>query len=178
MILRMLQLQRHDWLNHIQVLDGLLKIESYQQLKHYIDKIAQQLQQEQFVSVLGNSDLILYIYSFTSRYPNVQFECEISEAIPLHTYPINAEQIALFMQLLDAIAEHSEDNQDVLPSLLLCVGKLENKVQFVIDYVGGLNEASFAPIWGEIREQWVQQGIHIVEREKNETEWLIEIVMG
>ncbi len=178
LILRMLQLQRHDWLNHIQVLDGLLKIESYQQLQQYINQITLQLQQEQYVSLLGDRDLILYLFTYTSKYPSIQFELEISEAIPLHTYAISSEQLAILMQLLDGVAEHCIHNNDLLPNLLLRVGKLEDKVQFVIDYVGSLNETSFAPLWETIKAQWMDHNTTMNEREKNETEWLIEIIMG
>lgn len=176
-MMKMINVQRHDWLNHIQVLSGLIKLENYEEVNHYLENIVSLLQNEQLISQLGNTDLILYILSYTSRYPSLVFEVEMAEKINLNDYNISADELSLLMQILELFALHTIYSNDLLPSLLLTMGKLESKVQFTLDFVGRLDE-QMAPKWNRISKELIELGTTIHSKEKGENEWLLEIIMG
>lgn len=176
-IINMINHQRHDWLNHIQVLHGLLKLESYEKMQNYLEKITFQLQLDQYISQLRNTELILYIHTFPARNSVMAFEVEIAEIIHLDEYKITSDHIHLLLELLDHFAQNSVIENDVLPSLLLTMGKLESKVQFTLDFVGRLDE-QMAPKWNRISKELIELGTTIHSKEKGENEWLLEIIMG
>lgn len=177
-IIKMINHQRHDWLNHIQVLHGLLQLNSYEELKQYLDKITVQLQNDHYISQLQNAELILYIHTYSTRNRVMLFEVEITEKIHLDEYNIAMEQIQLLIELIELLSQRSLIENDILPSLVLTMGKLENKVVFTLDYVGHLNAELFIREWNRIREKLLEIGTSIKDHEKNESEWLIEICMG
>lgn len=174
----MINHHRHDWLNHIQVLHGLLKLESYEAMKQYLDKITVQVQHEQYISQLRNDELILYIHTYSARNSVMLFEVEIAEKIHLDEYNIAIEQFQLLIELIELLSQSSLIKNDVLPSLVLTMGKLENKVVFTLDYVGHLNQELLINKWMQIREQLLELGTSINDQEQTENEWLLEICMG
>lgn len=177
-IIKMINHQRHDWLNHIQVLHGLLKLESYDDMRNYLDKITVQLQNDQYISQLRNAELILYIHTYSSRNTAMLFEVEITETIHLDRYSIDHESIRLLIELIELFSQCSSFGSEILPSLLLIMGKLDSKVQFTLDYVGQLNQTLFSHEWDRIRRELLELGTIINVKEQNEKEWLLEICMG
>ncbi len=177
-IIKMINLQRHDLLNHIQVLHGFLKLGSYDEMMHYLEKITTQLQNEHYISQLRSSELFLYIHTYPVRNAVMLFEVEIAETIHLDEYNIVNEQIKLLIELLELVSQGSTISNDVLPSLLLTMGKLGDRVKFTIDYVGYLNQEVLTQEWSRIYHQLLELGTTINEKEQSENEWLLEIIMG
>lgn len=176
-ITKMIDLRRHDWLNHIQVLNGLLRLESYNEVRNYLDRITTELQNEHYISQLSNPELVIYIHTYSSRYNSPQLDVEVTELIHLDQYQLSTEQIQALLHSIEVIAKHSVIKNDVLPSLQLTVGKLDKRVKFTIDYEGFV-QAPFAELWHEAVQQLRQLDCIVHTQEQNNQEWLIEIIMG
>jgi stage 0 sporulation protein B (sporulation initiation phosphotransferase) len=176
--MNMINHRRHDWLNHIQVLNGLYKLENYTEMMRYMDLITTGLQNEHMISQLKHTDLILYIHTYPSRNPTILFEVDITEPIRLDEYCITDQQIELFIQILEHFTQYFLFTEDILPSLHLTLGKLEKRILFTVDIVGRIDEQHFLPKWNQLYTELLTFDTHIQIVEQNETEWLLEIIMG
>lgn len=177
-ILKKLQIERHDWLNHIQVLQGFLKLESYGEVQRYIDTITQKLLLEQAITQLGNDEWVAYILTFETRYPTVQLEIELGEPFSLARYGIHTARILPLIELLDAIAHTSIVTKKWAPSIILRMAVQDDHVHFILDYIGAQDEGEWETRWHQAEAQLCENGETIVWHTKEAHEWLLEIIMG
>jgi hypothetical protein len=105
-MLRMLAVYRHDWMNDIQVLFGYIRLQKYEKLLDYMDKINAKVHQESCVAKLGVSSLTAFYYAFRTQDQPLDLEFEFDEEIQLSQLPIRAEHVStLIRRAVERFAE-------------------------------------------------------------------------
>lgn len=76
-ILHILQMRRHDDLNHMQILYGYFKLNKPDKVIPYIEGIKSKQLQESLISKLGSMELEWYFYRLEAGYPHLHIELGI-----------------------------------------------------------------------------------------------------
>lgn len=177
-ILKMVNLRRHDWLNHIQVLLGQHSMQNYEEIRAYLNQLVDQLQNENHIARLGNSNFSLDLLTYPVRYPEIQFEVVIPEVIQLHEYGITDEVIGLIRNFLNCFGEFLSPESAESPSLLLTMGKIKDQVLVTLDFVGHLRWELMEESWNKIKTNLEAQGVKPIEKVKRDNEWVVDLIMG
>lgn len=83
-----LNVKRHDWLNHIQVIMGYLSIKRYERLRAYLTHIQSEEEQESRICHLGYPPLIHYMLEHRLMKQDIVFNVHI-----LRKFTIETEQL-------------------------------------------------------------------------------------
>ncbi|GIP39209.1 hypothetical protein J31TS4_24890 [Paenibacillus sp. J31TS4] len=125
---------RHDWMNDVQVLFGLVRLGKFDKLQPYLDKLKHTLHQESCIARLGNPELAAYLASFrTVRRP---FELEVltEHEIQLERVPLPPETAAaLVIGIIECYCEAAVASDGEPSSLSIELAVEENRL--LIDYV-------------------------------------------
>ncbi|WP_052339443.1 Spo0B domain-containing protein [Gorillibacterium massiliense] len=92
-MIRMLSVYRHDWMNDIQVLLGYAKLQKYDKLLDFMDKINAKAYQESCVAKLGDPDLIAFYYRFRMEEHSFNLEFEFDQEIHLSKLPLHGNRV-------------------------------------------------------------------------------------
>lgn len=176
-MIQLLRMIRHDYLNHIQVLDGLLKLDQIEGAKHYLHEMSQRMRQEQLLMDLGHPALTLYLFTYRVNYPMIQFEVECTERLRLNDYLESERHIDHLIQLLEMIGRSHHQHAEIIPSLLLRLGKIEDKIIMECDFVGNCKTLFENDWWQSLQSKWTKVGANIEEKVRTDEEWVLEIVM-
>lgn len=175
-IIKLMNHQRHDWLNHIQVLLGQLSLKNYDACKNYLYTLVDRLNNEGQVLKLGNPDFILYLLTYSVRYPSIQFEIEIPSPVDLEKRGITREELELVMEWNELYGRYVLMGNEELPSLLLRISSDKERVVFEFDLAGVF-------LWQEcmsqmelLHQQLAEKRVQYIEQELNENEWVVQLV--
>lgn len=177
-MVQLLRVIRHDFLNHIQVLDGLMKLNEIEGAKEYLQQMTNELRQQQLISDLGDAALTLYLFTYRVKYPMIQFEMECTERLHLNHFLRSEEHIRFLMQLLEEIGESSQQQDEYVPSLLLRMGKINDRIILECDFAGNSQILFAKDWWSSLKSSWINAGAIIHELVRTDEEWVIEIIMG
>lgn len=92
-MMRALSHYRHDWMNDLQVLFGYVRLQKYDKLAPYLERIKSKLGEESQISNIGNASLSLLLLSY--RLYNEEFELNASFAgkLNLQDIPVRAGRL-------------------------------------------------------------------------------------
>ncbi|NOU96036.1 hypothetical protein GC093_22835 [Paenibacillus sp. LMG 31456] len=106
---------RHDWMNEIQLLFGYVKLKKYDKLEDLMEKIKNKVQQESYISKLGNAELIVYLLSFQAEVKDLLLEIEMEREVHLNELPLDSQGVGrLLMDLIQVFKRCSVFNGDGL----------------------------------------------------------------
>jgi stage 0 sporulation protein B (sporulation initiation phosphotransferase) len=86
-LLESLRHQRHDWLNHFQVLLGYLKLGRYDFCEEYIRKVTENTNRDSRVAQLGYKPLVVYLLTFNALHKEIVLEVDLPKIIDLAKFP-------------------------------------------------------------------------------------------
>lgn len=84
-LLSCMNMKRHDWLNHIQVMLGYLSLNKYDRLQAYLQKIMAEAEQESHMCHLGYAPLSHYLLTRPMNKPNVLIDLHIVPDCKVHS---------------------------------------------------------------------------------------------
>ncbi|MBN6186503.1 Spo0B domain-containing protein [Aneurinibacillus sp. BA2021] len=145
--------QRHDWLNHIQVILGYLKLEKYEMCEEYIRRIIGEANRDTLVSRLEYPPLVAYLLSFHALHNNMRIEVEIPVSfslVELH----DGEKIGDFiLAVIELYQQHALYNEGQSNTLLLTLHREEGSLQVAADFAGELDIAGITPVLNQLKDR-------------------------
>jgi stage 0 sporulation protein B (sporulation initiation phosphotransferase) len=173
-LVEVLSYQRHDILNHMQVLLGYLKLGRYEQCEEYIKRFIQLAHRDSLVSALGHDELAAFLLTFNVFHKNITLEVEIPVPFSFSQMTNQTDEVCRWIiSLVKAIGDHYENNQGEPGHLILRMHKEGDSLLISTDYNGLLNgkwEETFSALKEKI-SQWRGQ---LINYEFGEGELFIE----
>lgn len=108
-MMNILNHQRHDWMNNLQVLFGYIRMQKYDKLLDYMGKINAKAHQESLISKLGVPSLIWFYHSYRAESRELSLEFEMDEEINLLKLAVDPEMITrLIREVVGLFTESAE----------------------------------------------------------------------
>jgi hypothetical protein len=113
-VLRLLSLQRHDWMNHIQVFMGYISMGKQERMMPYLKRLTEGLHREREASQIPYPPLALLLSTIQQQVPEWHWQVQLKS--PDHiSSPQEGEQIrCLICYLLDFIKEQAQEEPATL----------------------------------------------------------------
>ncbi|WP_164984826.1 Spo0B domain-containing protein [Ammoniphilus sp. CFH 90114] len=137
-----LRLQRHDWLNHFQVILGYMKLQRYDVCEEYIKKVTDQTNNESRIAALEHQALVAYLLTYNAIYKEMKLEVLVPELINLGQLgqDENKRFFDLVKGIIDTYREHSITNNGLPNTLVIELQELEESIFLAVEYEGNLRE--------------------------------------
>ncbi|WP_245203540.1 Spo0B domain-containing protein [Ammoniphilus resinae] len=134
--------QRHDWLNHLQVLLGYLKLQRYDFCEEYIKKVTDIANKESQISHLGYQPLVMYLLTFNALHKELTLEVELPGALSLTEFPVEDQEriYTLITGIIEIYRSYALDNQGDPNVFVLHIQMLEESLYISSEYEGNLDE--------------------------------------
>lgn len=138
-LVEVLKYQRHDFMNHMQVLLGYLKMEKYAACEEYIQLLVNQAARESIIDRLDYPKLTSFLLSFNAKYSEVELEVEISKPFSLHQVTDNMVFLGDFIiSLVLLYRKYAADNGGEPNKLELTLTLIQGMLVITADYAGRL----------------------------------------
>lgn len=175
LLLQVLNHQRHDWLNHFQVLLGYLKLGRPEQGEEYLQRITDLVCQESTVARLNCPPLSVLFLTFNAIHKDLLLEVEVGNQTDLSTLVMGAEKFAtLVTELVFLIKEHQQVSEYEANSLLISLATSDQAVAVRFDLAGTLFESGDQEV-----EKLLKRGepaeMIVEEWSKTDTEWVLAL---
>jgi stage 0 sporulation protein B (sporulation initiation phosphotransferase) len=144
--------QRHDWLNHIQVLLGYLKLERYEMCEEYIHRVIAEANRDTLVSRLGYPPLVAYLLSFHAFHSNMRIEVEIPTSFSLLMLPDGPKLGDFILSVVKLYQKYALYNDGASNNLLLTLHHHEGMLRVVADFAGELDIAAIQLEMDNVKE--------------------------
>lgn len=110
-IIQIMQIYRHNWLNHLQIILGYLSLKKYDRISKYIAKINHEAKQRSIIAGLKNYDLAVFLYIIPVQYPRMSFDLDVSEEVKKLTEGASGSWVLnTLQQFLDLFYKSIEEN--------------------------------------------------------------------
>jgi len=173
-LLRVLSVYRHDWMNHIQVLMGYIRLNKYERLAGYVDKINGKVFQESYLAKMGVSELAVYYYEFRTDNRHLELEFEIEQEISMSRLPSEGRAAAGFIRdAVEFFAREAAADCTEAGSLSLAFAEEEDGLLLDFVYTGCLTSAASGR-FAELLAKHRRGGLH-AEQEWKEKEAAIAV---
>ena len=176
-LLEVLNRQRHDWLNHVQILLGYLHLNRTEQSEAHLRRIAEMAMQESMIARLNNSLLSVFFLTFNALNKEMLLEVEVSEQVDLSRIVLDEQALfQLISELLCTVNDHvsTDGYEQASMQVSLCTG--ERGVHFRFDLAGEIALAGLEKL-----EKIVQKGkrnaVEVTEWIHTEEEWVLELLI-
>lgn len=174
--LESLRHQRHDWLNHFQVLLGYIKLQRYDLCEEYIKRVTESTNNESRIAGLGIPSLVVYLQTYNALYKDMKLEVEVPELVDLRE--LSNQQQKKIYQLMKGIINlyrtHSLDNEGLPNTLVVVLQKLEESLYISIEYEGHLSADECLQELRSLARQWGNEEGFFVEGLHNNQESIME----
>ncbi|WP_421616872.1 Spo0B C-terminal domain-containing protein [Brevibacillus sp. TJ4] len=176
-LLQVLNRQRHDWLNHVQILLGYLHLNRTEQSEAHLRRIAEMAMQESMIARLNNSLLSVFFLTFNALNKEMLLEVEVCEHVDLSRIALDEQVLfQLIAEILCTANEHVSQDGYEQASMQVSLSAGENGVHFRFDLAGKISADGMEKL-----EEIVQKGkcsaVEVTEWIHTEEEWVLELVI-
>lgn len=114
-IAKLFSLSRHEFINHLQLINGLAQLNKTEKLQSCVRKASEEIQQLGRLANCGDPRLALLIYEIFIRVPENSLTVECNGAMPL----LSPVSLAQATELLDACKEYLLRGESVPLTIML-----------------------------------------------------------
>lgn len=172
LVLQLLNQQRHDWLNHVQVLMSYLKLGRPERAEEYLKRVTELTFEEGVISRIQFPQLAVFLLSFRALHNELRLDVEMDEPIDFSTIDIDHESVFRFVTgLVFAVKEHLDSSAPDAASMLISFSQSEEALFIRFDLEGMLT-ASGEAIVAKMVEQ--QSAACMTEWIHTEEGWFLE----
>lgn len=133
-VIRLLNHQRHDWMNQLQVLFGYARLKKYDILPDYMDKIRTSAQHDSLLSKLGNPPLIVYLLEQRVSGGGCEVEVELETEVDLRKLSMDEGAVyKLIRGVMDRMIGHANPSQGEYG--MVSLGFDEGESELLVDFV-------------------------------------------
>lgn len=174
MLLTILNHQRHDWLNHIQVLLGYLKLGRPEEGEAYLQRVTELAHQESLLARINCPPLSSFLLTFHALHNDLRLEIEVLNEVDLSKIRMDRLELFQFVRQLIMLVKHSFPNPLETNSLLVTLESQPEAIQIQFDLSTGL-PASVQPEMEKLLESGLAQGVTFETKNHTKEEWILEI---
>lgn len=176
-LLTLLNRQRHDWLNHVQVLLGYLHLGRTEQGEAHLKRIAEIAMQESMIARLNNSLLSVFFLTFNALNKEMLLEVDVCSDIDLTRIALDEQHLfQLVSEILCTVNDHVDQNGYEPASMQVTLLEGEGGVHFRFDLAGGLSASGLGELEKLVRKS-ERSTVEVTEWIHTEEEWILEMVV-
>ncbi|MFD2369863.1 Spo0B C-terminal domain-containing protein [Brevibacillus sp. GCM10020057] len=174
-LLAVLNRQRHDWLNHVQVLLGYLHLNRTEQGEAHLRRIAEMAMQEAMVARLNSSLLSVFFLTFNALNKEMFLEVEVCNQVDLTQLSLNEQELfQLLSEILCTANDHVDQSSDGSASMQLSLAADACGVHFRFDLAGKLCASGLEELEKLIRKS-EQSTVEVTEWIHTDEEWILNL---
>lgn len=175
MLLKVLNQQRHDWLNHFQVLLGYLKLGRPEQGAEYLERVTAMTCQESAISRINCSCLSVFFLTFNALHNDLLLEVEVDNQVDLSQLNLSHDDLfRLVTSIVFTAKEHLIKDKFETKSMLISLAAGEQTIQFRFDLAGALHESGLQEV-EKLLEESKNWGAAISQWSQTSDEWIVEL---
>jgi|GEM_PF-1092456 len=141
-VLQIVNRLRHDWMNDMQIFFGYIQLKKFDNLRPYMEKIKENMQQESNLSKLGIPSLIAYIISYRVKSKWLQLEVELDQEVNLGQLPLRDGLVeSLVRRVLGLFEQYAAGSGDEHGVLSLAFDVQEEALLLDFAYQGPYDQA-------------------------------------
>jgi stage 0 sporulation protein B (sporulation initiation phosphotransferase) len=176
-LLTVLNRQRHDWLNHVQVLLGYLHLNRTEQGEAHLKRIAEIAMQESIIARLGNSLLSVFFLTFHALNKEMLLEVDVCDKVDLSRIVLDEQSLfQLVSEILCTVNDHVAQDGYEPASMHVCLFSGEAGVHFRFDLAGELLASGLDELEKLVRKS-EQSAVEVTEWIHTEEEWILDIMI-
>lgn len=176
-LLDLLNRQRHDWLNHVQVLLGYLHLNRTEQGVSHLKRIAQMAMQESMVARLNSSLLSVFFLTFNALNKDMLLEVDVCNHVDLTRIALDEKQLfQLVSEILCTANDHVDQSGYEPASMQVTLTTGESGVHFRFDLAGELSASGLEELEKLVRKS-EQSTVEVTEWIHTEEEWVLDLVV-
>ncbi|NGQ94296.1 sporulation protein [Brevibacillus sp. SYP-B805] len=173
LLLQVLNHQRHDWLNHFQVLLGYLKLGRPEQGEEYLKRVTALVCQESMIARINCPPLSVFFLTFNAIHHDLLLEVEVCDQMDLSTLAMDTQEFFRFVtNLVFLIKEHQRPGAHNANSLLISMANEEGLIQIRFDLAGTLLASGNEEV-EKLLERSGRLAPIVTEWSRTEDEWLL-----
>ena len=174
--LESLSLQRHDWLNHVQVIMGYLKLKRYDLCEDYMLKITEMTNNESRIAALGHDELVSFLLTYPALHKEMKLEFQVPKLINLNGFGHDEKQRFCYLVrgIIETYREFSLPNEGLPNSLVIELQALDHALFLAVEYEGRLQEFACLEALRELAGQIGNEEGFFVEGLHNDQESIME----
>jgi uncharacterized protein YihD (DUF1040 family) len=164
----LLRRQRHDWLNHLQVLSGYHVMKRSDKLLQYLQKLAQDAGREREISSLSYAPLAVFLLTLSVKYKEWAWHVQLDHLPKLEDESIAKQIHQLLKQTMDWLQKQGEEYLDWT--------QISQEKENVCIYWKLLDEdGKVLPLdfphkeWEILRKRMDQQGVKVAAIDEDQT---------
>ncbi|UFJ39043.1 Spo0B domain-containing protein [Brevibacillus humidisoli] len=175
LLLYFLNQQRHDWLNHFQVLLGYLKLGRAEEGEAYLRRVTEEIQQESGIARINSPFLSVFFLTFNALHNDLRLQVEADDQLDLTRLAMEQETFSrLLIDLVYAVQQHLVEGQHEQPSLLVSLANGRGHVTIRFDLVGEFNSSGQTAVESLLNEVR-QYGGTVANWIHKQGEWVLEM---
>jgi len=175
LLLTVLNQQRHDWLNHFQVLLGYLKLGRPDAGEAYLKRVTEETLQESMIARLQCPPLSVFFLTYNALNHVLRLEVEVCNDVDLSSLTLGCDDFCqLVIDYVDVIENHVKEYQLDCPNLLISLITDEESVTIKFDLAAVLS-TSAAEEMEKLTGRCMNYGAVVCESIHNEEEWILAL---
>ncbi|MFY0543437.1 Spo0B domain-containing protein [Brevibacillus sp. H7] len=176
-LLKVLNQQRHDWLNHFQVLLGYLRLGRPEQGVEYLQRVTELTYQESMIARINSSLLSVFFLTFNALHTDLLLEVEIGNQVDLTEAAVTETELFRFVtDLILSVKEHVNRHEYEPASMLVSLFADERGIHFRFDLAGGLRASGLEEVEKLVHSS-KQHAMDVAEWIHTNEEWVLEVVV-
>jgi len=173
--LQVLNRQRHDWLNHVQVLWGYLRLGRPEEGEQYLKRLTELALQESMIARINCPLLSVYFLTFNAIHQDLQLEVEVCNAVDLSALAIDtAELFQIVSGLVSSLQTHLVHEEFETASLLVSLTSDSQGIHFRFDLAGRLHASGHTEVETLVERAKLSAAV-VTEWLKTESEWVLTL---
>ncbi|CAJ1003402.1 MULTISPECIES: Spo0B domain-containing protein [Bacillales] len=153
-LLAVLNRQRHDWLNHVQVLLGYLRLGRLEEGEKYLKRIAELAMQESMVARLNSSLLSVFFLTFNALNNDLLLEVDVCSEVDLRKAAADEHDLfQLVAGIVFTVGEHLDRNEFEPASMQISLYRGEKGIHFRFDLAGKLRASAQCELEKLVRDK-------------------------
>lgn len=175
LLLDLLNQQRHDWLNHFQVLLGYLRLGKTQEGEAYLRQVTEAIQSDSRIARMNCPLLAVFFLTFNFLHHDFQLQVEAEEHLDLSRLHIEHERFSrLVIDLVLTVQQHVVDDQQEQPRLRVSLAERHGYVAIGFYLAARLTESGNSAV-KTLLEAVCQHGGMIARWTHEADEWVLEM---
>ncbi|AKF92232.1 MULTISPECIES: Spo0B domain-containing protein [Brevibacillus] len=148
-LLRILNQDRHDWLNHLQVLHAYLKLGRYQDGEAYLQKVTEEAHRESMIARINCSRLSAFFLTFNALNRDIIVEVEVKTQVDVTKLEMQSDSFFYLISTCIGLLQHHLHTEQVEhPHLAVTLFHSDNEVFANFDLEGQVS----ALVAGEVEK--------------------------
>ncbi|EST56562.1 sporulation protein [Brevibacillus panacihumi W25] len=176
-LLTILNRQRHDWLNHVQVLLGYLHLNRTDQGEAHLKRIAEIAMQESLIARLNNSLLSVFFLTFNALNKEMLLEVDVCDQVDLSCLVLDEQDLFSFVSdILCTANDHVSTDGYEPASMQVTLFSGERGVHFRFDLAGELTAEGLDELEKRVHNS-KQRTVEVTEWIHTKEEWILELIV-